>query len=223
MTRKQAILFFCIVLVLLAYLMGGGEALLNPKTYQTFFAQSPVSTVLVFFLVFVLGTGLSLPVMVTLSVIAGAVFGLVIGMILATLACATGGTFAYLFSRHLLRDWVHRRFPDQFEMVNRGVERDGSFYLFSVRMMPVIPFWLVNLAVGLTTMKPSQFFIATFFGMLPMMFILVNFGTQLGSIENFTVSALLSPGLLVSLVLLGLLPVLSRVVARFISSRRKSA
>lgn len=220
MNRKQIILSFGVVLAALAYFMGGGSALLSPHHYLTLFQQFPVSTMLAFFAIYVLGTALSLPVMVTLSVVSGAVFGLGLGVALAVFACSIGGTLAYLFSRHLLRDWVHRRFAEQFEVVNRGVERDGSFYLFSVRMMPVIPFWLVNLAVGLTAMRPWQFFFATLFGMLPITFILANFGSQLGSIESFSVNALLSPGLLLSLMLLALLPLSGRWVAQFVSSRR---
>jgi uncharacterized membrane protein YdjX (TVP38/TMEM64 family) len=218
--RKQFTLLFTIVAVVTAYLIAGGEDLLNIRVYQVRYQESPLATSVVFFLVFLLGTALSLPVSGFLSVLAGFIFGNIVGFPLALLACAFGGTLAYLTSRYILHDLIQRRFGDQLFVINKGIKKDGAFYVFSLRMIPVIPFWLLNLLIGLTPMSASRFFVATFTGMMPITLILVYFGGRVGSIESISPRAIFTPGLLLSLALLASLPFIARRIVNLIQRRR---
>jgi uncharacterized membrane protein YdjX (TVP38/TMEM64 family) len=208
--RKQISLLLVIVVCLTAYVFGDGDKLLNPAVFQAQFQRSPVATAAVFVLLYVVGTALSLPVTGILSVISGMIFGRLPGIPLALLACTCGGTLAYLMSRYLLHDLVQRRFAVQMRVLNRGLEAEGTFYLFSLRMVPFIPFWLLSLLAGVTSIGITRFFVATMLGMLPVIVILVNFGAELGAVEQFSLAALFTPGLLLSLTLLATLPLLAR-------------
>ena len=223
MNRKQLALLTVVAAAVLAYLVGDGGQLLNPAFYRAQFQDSPVITALAFLLVYVLGTALSLPVSGALSVIAGMIFGRVVGIPLALAACTTGGTVAYLMSRYLLHELVQRRFAVQMQVINRGIEREGAFYLMCLRMVPVIPFWLLNLLSGVTALRVYPFFFATLLGMFPVVVILVNFGAQLGAVETFSLAALFTPGLLLSLTLLAATPFLARGLVALLRQARARA
>lgn len=210
MNRKQILLLLALIVIVAGYFFGGGGRLLNPAFFQEQFQDSPVSTAVIFLLVFVLGTAMSLPVTGVLTVIAGMIFGGLIGAPLALLACSLGGTVAYLMSRYLLHDLVQRRFAIQMQVLNKGIHKEGAFYLFCLRMVPVIPFWLLNLLCGVTPLGIYRFFFATVLGMLPVTIILTNFGAQLGAVQTFSLSALFTPRLLLSLTLLAAMPLLAR-------------
>jgi uncharacterized membrane protein YdjX (TVP38/TMEM64 family) len=217
--RRQLVLLLVVVLVVAAYFIGGGDKLLNPALYRAWYQQSPFLTGAVFFLVFLLGTALSLPVSGVLSVVSGIIFGHLVGGPLALLAGATGGSLALLVSRYLFRNLVQQRFAVQLAVINKGVDREGAFYLFCLRMVPVVPFWLLNLLMGATHMSVPRFFVATLLGMLPVTLILVNFGAQLGAVESFSMADLFTPGLLLSLTLLAMLPIIARGVVVLIRRR----
>jgi uncharacterized membrane protein YdjX (TVP38/TMEM64 family) len=171
-----------------------------------------LSALLVFFLVYVAATALSLPVAAILSLLAGALFGLWIGVPLVSVASTLGATLAFLCSRYVLRDWVQYRFGARLGGLNAGVERDGAYYLFALRLVPAIPFFLINLGMALTPMRPWRFAWVSLLGMLPATIVYVNVGSALGAIEKPT--DILSPGVLVSLALLGLVPLALRKIIR---------
>ena len=168
--------------------------------------------ILIFFLIYVAVTALSLPVATSLSLVAGAVFGRWLGTGVVLVAATAGATLAFLSSRFVLRDFVERRFGQRLEAVQRGVERDGAVYLLTLRLVPLFPFFLINLGMGLTRIRASTFALVSMVGMLPGTFLYVNAGAELGQIAK--PSDVLSPTLLLSFTLLGLLPLLLKFVLR---------
>lgn len=214
MPLKKLALAALIAAVVTAYFTVGGERLLNVGLYQSFFEQSPLQTAAVFFLVFFAGTSFSLPITGVLSVVSGIIFGPVIGFLISLFACTLGGTVALFSTRFLFHDVVKRRFSVHINMINRGIEKEGAFYLFGLRMVPVIPFALLNLLVGLTSMRAPLFFISTLAGMIPILMVLTYTGSQIGNIESFSFSAILTPGLILSLCLLAAFPFLARAIVR---------
>ncbi len=214
MPLKKLALAALIAGVVIAYFTAGGERLLNVGLYQSFFEQSPLQTAAVFFLVFFAGTSFSLPITGVLSVVSGIIFGPVIGFLISLFACTLGGTVALFSTRFLFHDLVKRRFSVHINMINRGIEKEGAFYVFGLRMVPVIPFALLNLLVGLTSMRAPIFFISTLAGMIPILMVLTYTGSQIGNIESFSFSAILTPGLILSLCLLAAFPFLARAIVR---------
>jgi pyruvate/2-oxoglutarate dehydrogenase complex dihydrolipoamide dehydrogenase (E3) component/uncharacterized membrane protein YdjX (TVP38/TMEM64 family) len=181
-------------------------------------AQEPVLVIGGFFLLYVAATALSLPGAVILTLAAGAIFGLWLGTLIVSFASAIGASLAFLSSRFLLRDWVKNRFGRRVAAIDRGVEQDGAFYLLSLRLIPAFPFFLINLAMGLTAMRLPVFYLVSQVGMLPGTLVYVNAGTQLAAIRS--VSDILSPGLIGSFVLLGLFPLLAKWVLGIVKRRR---
>lgn len=222
MNKKQLALLALILSVIASYFIFGGDELLNPKYYQSLYLESPVATTLVFFTVYLLSTAFSLPASGVLSIATGIIFGRLVGIPLALLACSIGGTLAFLSSRYLLHDLIEQRFSKQYHKVNDGVKKEGAFYVFSLRMVPVLPFWLLNLLMGLTRMKTSHFFVATLFGMIPITSILVHFGSELGAIEHYSVSTVFTPDMIGALALVGLLPFATRWLLGQIKKRNRA-
>jgi uncharacterized membrane protein YdjX (TVP38/TMEM64 family) len=173
---------------------------------------------LVFALVYVAVTALSLPVATALGLAAGALFGRWLGTGVVSLAATLGATLAFLGSRYLFRDWVQRRFGSRLGALNRGVEQDGAYCLLTLRLVPVFPFFLVNLGMGLTPLRARTFAWVSLLGMLPGTFLYVNAGAELGRIDS--ARAVLSPGVLISLALLGLVPLALRLLTRWARDRR---
>jgi uncharacterized membrane protein YdjX (TVP38/TMEM64 family) len=163
-----------------------------------------------FFFVYVAVTSLSLPGAAILTLVAGALFGLVTGTILVSFASTIGATLAFLSSRFLLRDWVQNKFGDRLRRLNEGLERDGAFYLFTVRMIPAFPFFIVNLLMGLTKIRVSTYYWVSQIGMLAGTIVYVNAGTQLAQIE--TTAGLLSPALIGSFVVLAIFPWIAKAI-----------
>lgn len=153
-----------------------------------------------------------------MSLAIGAVFGLFWGVLLVSFAASIGATLAFLAARFLLRDSVQRRFGKQLRVLNSGIEKDGGFYLFSLRLMPVFPFFLINLLMGLTPIRPRIFYVATQTGMLAANLIFVNAGTQLAKID--ALSGILSPSLIASLTLLGIFPLFARILVNRLAAKR---
>jgi uncharacterized membrane protein YdjX (TVP38/TMEM64 family) len=179
---------------------------------------APVGTALVFFALYVLITGLSLPGAAVMTVAAGAIFGVLWGLLLVSFASSMGATIAFLVSRSLLGEWVESRFGSYLEPINRGLQRDGVFYLFTIRMVPVFPFFVVNLLMGLTRIGVIPFYLVSQAGMLAGTFVFVFAGTQLAEIHRL--GDVLSPGLIGALTLLGVFPLIAKKIVEFVAQRR---
>lgn len=176
--------------------------------------QAPLQSAALFFVFYVLTTTLSLPGAAVLTLLGGALFGLWPGILLVSFASTLGATLAMLTSRYLLRDWVQRRFAGPMRTVNEGVCRDGAFYLFALRLMPLFPFFLVNLLAGVTRLSVRRYWWVSQAGMLPGAIVYLNAGHQLGQIASLR--DILSPGVVFAFTLLGLLPLITRwLFARF--------
>jgi len=213
--KKLALAAFIVAMVVL-YFLGGGEKYLSIDLYKDIYAHSPMLTIAVFFTVFFVGTSCSLPVAGVLAVASGIVFGAITGFFITLVAATLGGTVALYSTRYLFHDLVKRRFPGQIEIVNRGIDKEGAFYLFGLRMIPVIPFSVLNLLMGLTSMPIPVFMLASLFGMIPVFLILTYTGSQLGDIETFSFAAVFTPGIILSLVLLASFPFLAKAIVGMI-------
>ncbi len=175
---------------------------------------APLQSAALFFTLYVLVTTLSLPGAALLTLLGGALFGLWPGIVLVSFAATLGATLAMLVSRYLLRDWVQRRFAGPMRTVNDGVARDGAYYLFALRLMPLFPFFVVNLLAGLTSIRVRRYWWVSQLGMLPGAVVYLNAGHQLGQIASLR--DILSPGVVFAFTLLGLLPLVTRwLFARF--------
>ncbi|MEJ2453580.1 MAG: FAD-dependent oxidoreductase [Candidatus Thiodiazotropha sp.] len=178
----------------------------------------PLLAATLFAIVYIATTALSLPGAAILTLAAGAVFGLMWGAVLVSFASTLGATLAFLMARYLLRDWVQKRFGEKIRTMNTRIEQDGAFYLFTLRLVPVLPFFVINLAMGLTPIRPWTFFWVSQIGMLAGTAVYVNAGTQLARIDSL--QRIVSPGLLASFVLLGLFPLLAKRIAAFLKQRK---
>ena len=162
-------------------------------------------------------TAVSLPGATIMTLAGGAVFGLLWGVVLVSFASSVGATLAFLLSRIVLGEWVQHRFANELTRVNDGFEHDGNFYLFSLRMVPLFPFFVVNLVMGLTKMRILPFYLVSQIGMLAGTFVFVFAGTQLAEVER--VEDVLSPGLIVALSLLGLFPILAKKTMGWVKAK----
>ena len=185
---------------------------------EAFTHANPVSASALFFAVYVTVTGLSIPGAAVLTLVAGAMFGLLWGTVIVSFASTIGASLAFLAARFLLRDSVQARFGERLTTINRGIEKDGSFYLFTLRLVPAFPFFMINLAMGLTPIPLRTFFWVSQIGMLAGTIVYVNAGTQLANIES--AAGILSPSVLASFVLLGLFPLLARKAIDFVRARK---
>ncbi|MCE2781597.1 FAD-dependent oxidoreductase [Limnohabitans sp.] len=181
-------------------------------------AQQPFTVAAVYFVVYVLATALSIPGAVIITLGGGALFGLWQGLLLVSFASTIGATLAFLASRFVLREWVEARFGQRLADINVGVDKEGAFYLFTLRLIPVVPFFLINLLMGLTRMKTWTYYWVSQLGMLAGTAVYVNAGTQLAQLDS--VQGILSPALLGSFVLLGIFPLLARRVVAAIQKRK---
>jgi len=148
----------------------------------------------------------------------GGLFGLVTGTIVVSFASSIGATLACLVARYLLRDWVQGKFGDKLKKINAGMAREGGFYLFSLRLVPIFPFFVINLVMGLTSIRMVTYYWVSQLGMLPATIVYINAGKELAGIEK--PAGILSPGLIFSFALLGLLPLLSKKLLEFYKKRR---
>ncbi len=181
----------------------------------------PLSAAVIAFLVYVAVTALSLPGATVMTLAIAAVFGFLWGLLLVSFASTIGATLAFLISRYIFRDGVQRRYGRRLKAINEGIEKDGAFYLFSLRLVPIFPFFLINLLMGLTPIRTWTFYWVSQTGMLLGTMVYVNAGTQLGELES--ASGILSPALLGSFVLLGLFPLLARRLLSLVKSRKALA
>lgn len=207
----QLLLLTFVILAAVLFFLLKGEAYLDLEfirsqlaDFRAWSIDSPWLMAGGFFLLYVATAGLPLPGAALLNLLSGALFGLGWGLLIASFASSVGATLAFLLSRTLLRGTVERRFQKPLRTVNLGLKRDGPFYLFSLRLVPVLPFFVVNLAMGVTRLKARTFYLVSQLGMLPGTAVYANAGMQLSELESL--EGILSPELLLSLSLLGLFP-----------------
>lgn len=192
----------------------------SAQHFEEVYARHPVALLAGYFVVSVLVTSLGLPgTFVLLALAGGAFFGFTAGALVFSFASAVGATLACATSRFIARDFVMRRFGDRLAKVAGGIRREGAFYLLSLRLIPVIPFFLVNVLMGLTAMSLGRFYGVSQLGMLPVTLIYVNAGNQLGHTDSL--KSVLSPGLVFSFVLLGIFPLAAKRLIVFIRRRAR--
>jgi pyruvate/2-oxoglutarate dehydrogenase complex dihydrolipoamide dehydrogenase (E3) component/uncharacterized membrane protein YdjX (TVP38/TMEM64 family) len=228
MNAKKLLLLIVIVALLAAFFVLDLGRYLSLDYFESqraalesYRASHPWQTALAFFVVYVAVTGLSLPGAALMTLVGGAIFGLLWGTLIISFASTIGATLAFLASRFLLRDGVQRRFGERLAAINAGVAKDGPFYLFTLRLVPVFPFFVINLVMGLTPLRASTFYWVSQLGMLPATLVYVNAGREIGRIESL--SGILSPGLLISFVLLGIFPLVARKVVELVKARKRYA
>ncbi len=185
---------------------------------DSYVQASPLQAGMVFFLIYVGVTGLSLPGAALMTLAAGAIFGLLWGTLIVSFASSLGATLAFLASRFLFRDAIQSRFSGNLKAINSGVEKDGPFYLFTLRLVPAFPFFVINLAMGLTPLKTWTFYWVSQIGMLAGTLVYVNAGTEIAKIESLR--GILSPGLIISFTLLGLFPLIAKWIVSAIKARK---
>ena len=185
---------------------------------EAYRAAHPWATAGMFFAIYVAVTALSFPGAAVLTLVAGAIFGLLTGLVIVSFASSIGATLAFLASRFLLRDWVQQRFGDRLKAINAGVEKEGGFYLFTLRLVPAFPFFVINLLMGLTPIRVGTFYWVSQLGMLAGTIVYVNAGTQLGQIDSL--AGILSPALLGSFVLLGIFPLIAKRIVAAVQARK---
>ena len=228
MTMKAAQRLALVALVILlawAFFAWGGPQWLTLEGLKTGLDQfaawknaSPVLLGLVFGAAYVLVTALSLPGAVIMTLAAGAIFGLFWGTVIASFASTLGATLAFWSARYLLRDWVQARFGDRLKPINEGMARDGAFYLFTLRLVPVFPFFVINLLMGLVPIRSLTFYGVSQVGMLAGTLVYVNAGTQLAQINSL--AGIVSPGVMLSFVLLGVFPLVAKAALGWLQRRR---
>ena len=222
---KKAVLALVLIGAIAAYFifdLGQYLSLENFKASQAEIVAAkdanPALYIAGFFLLYVAVTGLSIPGAAIMSLVAGALFGVVLGTLIVSFASTMGATLAFLSSRYLLRDWVQGKFGERLRAVDDGLEKDGAFYLFTLRLIPVFPFFVINLLMGLTRIKTGTFFWVSQIGMLPATIVFVNAGTQISRIES--TAGLLSPTLIASFVALAFFPWAARGIVAIVKRSR---
>lgn len=188
------------------------------QAFDGYYQNNRFLTLLSYFVVYVLVTALSLPGATVMTLAGGAMFGFWPALLVVSFASSIGATLAFLVARFLLRDWVQRKFGDKLQAINKGVEKEGAFYLFSLRLVPLFPFFIINLLMGLTPLKTSLYYIVSQVGMLAGTFVYVNAGTRIGQLES--AGGILSPGLLLSFALLGVFPLIAKRVLGVFQARK---
>ncbi|WP_455365611.1 FAD-dependent oxidoreductase [Kaarinaea lacus] len=228
MTKKMVsrlLLFAVFALLVTAYfVLDLGQYLtldylkVQQDEFIRFYQQNQLLTISVYFGIYIAVTALSLPGAAIMTLAGGAVFGVAMGTLVVSFASTIGATLAFLFSRFLLRNYVQEKFHDKLISINDGIRKDGAFYLFTLRLIPVFPFFIINLVMGLTPLRTWQFFWVSQIGMLPGTIVYVNAGSQIAAIDSL--SGILSPGLLLSFALLGLFPLIAKKLVELLKTRK---
>jgi uncharacterized membrane protein YdjX (TVP38/TMEM64 family) len=222
---KKAILVLVLLGAIVAYFVFDLGQILSLENFKASQADivaakdaNPVLYISGFFLLYVAVTGLSIPGAAIMTLVAGALFGVVVGTIIVSFASTMGATLAFLSARFVLRDWVQGKFGERLRAIDEGLEKDGAFYLFTLRLIPVFPFFVINLLMGLTRIKTQTFFWVSQLGMLPATIVFVNAGTQISRIES--TAGLLSPTLIASFVALALFPWAAKAIVALVTRSR---
>ena len=194
---------------------------LKQDEFNNFYAANPVLMIAGFFLVYMAMSAFSIPLATPLTVLSGAIFGSITGTIIVSFASTIGATIAFMLAKNLFHDSVQSRFGDGLSKINDGIEREGAFYVFGLRLVPLFPFVVLNSLLGLTKLKTWTFYWSSQLGMLVGTFVYVNAGTQLASIDS--IGDIASPTLIASFVALGLLPILSKYALNFLRQSRQNS
>jgi len=190
----------------------------SQQGFAVLYSEHRIAVIAAYMLIYIFVTGLSLPGATVMTLAGGALFGLWVGAIVISFASTLGATLACLISRFLLRDWVQSKFGDKLSEINQGIEKEGLFYLFTLRLIPAFPFFVINLLMGLTKMPIFTFYWISQIGMFPATLVYVNAGKELAKIDSL--SGILSPPLIISFVILGLFPIAAKKAVAFYKSGR---
>ena len=222
---KKAILVLVLISAVAAYFVFDLDQILSLESFKASQADivaakdaNPVLYMSGFFILYVAVTGLSIPGAAIMSLVAGALFGVVVGTVIVSFASTIGATLAFLSARFVLRDWVQGKFGERLRAIDDGLEKTGAFYLFTLRLIPVFPFFVINLLMGLTRIKTRTFFWVSQLGMLPATVVFVNAGTQISRIDS--TAGLLSPTLIASFVALALFPWVAKGIVALVKRGR---
>ena len=222
---KKAILVLVLISAIAAYFVFDLGQTLSLESFKASQADivaakdaNPVLYMTGFFVLYIAVTGLSIPGAAIMSLVAGALFGVVVGTIIVSFASTIGATLAFLSARFVLRDWVQGKFGERLRAIDDGLEKDGAFYLFTLRLIPVFPFFVINLLMGLTRIKTRTFFWVSQLGMLPATVVFVNAGTQISRIDS--TAGLLSPTLIASFVALAFFPWAAKGIVALVKRSR---
>jgi pyruvate/2-oxoglutarate dehydrogenase complex dihydrolipoamide dehydrogenase (E3) component/uncharacterized membrane protein YdjX (TVP38/TMEM64 family) len=224
-SRARLLVAVLVVVAIAVFFAAGGHRYFTFESLKQqqaaidgWYRAHPVQTVLLYFAAYVAVTGLSLPGATLLTLAGGAVFGLLWGTVIVSFASSIGATLAFLASRFVLRDWVRQRFSERLKTIDEGLARDGAFYLFTLRLLPVVPFFLINLALGVSAMRVRTFYWVSQIGMLAGTLVYVNAGTQLARLDS--PRGILSWQLLGAFLLLGLFPLVAKKIVDLAKARR---
>lgn len=223
LVRKILIVCTMILLITLFYLFDAGKYFsldyvkASQERFTLLYKEHSVAVLAAYMGIYIIMSALSLPGAAVLTLLGGALFGFVTGTIVVSFASTIGATLACIVSRFLLRDWVQEKVGGKLKVINEGVEKEGTLYLFTMRLIPAFPFWLVNLAMGLTRIPLTTFYWVSQLGMLPATMVFVFAGRELGQVKSL--SGILSPGLIIAFVILGIFPI---VVKKIISIYKDS-
>ena len=193
----------------------------SQATFANYYQDHQFLTIVSYMLIYITATALSLPGAAILTLAGGALFGLVTGTIVISFASTIGATLACIVSRYLLQGWVQEKFGDKLGKINKGMEEEGAFYLFTLRLVPIFPFFIINLVMGLTKIPMKTFYWVSQLGMLPATLVYVNAGRELAKIDSL--SGILSPGLLFSFVLLGIFPLAAKKIISRVRPNKEQA
>jgi len=185
---------------------------------EQYYLNNMMMTIAGYMVIYIVVTALSLPGAAVMTLVGGALFGIFTGVIVVSFASTIGATLAFLVSRLLLKDYVQNRFKEKIQTINNEIKKDGAFYLFTLRLVPLFPFFVINLVMGLTPISTIRFFLVSQIGMLAGTIVFVNAGTQLSKIDSL--SNILSPGLIFSFVLLGIFPIIAKKLIGFIKAKK---
>lgn len=188
--------------------------------FNELYAEHTVLVIACYALIYIVATALSLPGAAILTLAGGAMFGLYVGSVVVSFASSVGATLACFVSRFLLRDWVQNKFGQRLATINEGIDREGVFYLFSLRLVPIFPFFVINLLMGLTRMPLFTYYWVSQVGMFPATVVYVNAGKELANIDS--PAGIISPGLLLSFALLGLFPIVTKKLLGLHRQRAKN-
>lgn len=187
----------------------------NHEFLTEYVAENRVQSMIIYLFSYIIFTAINLPGAVFFTLAGGALFGLAMGTLLVSIAASIGSTFAFLITRYLIRDRLEKMVGNKMEEINRGIEREGAYYLFTIRLIPLFPFFLINIAMAMTSIKAWTFLWVSYFGMLAGTAVYVNAGTQLASLES--VSDILSLRIILSFTLLGIFPLLAKRLLDYFS------
>ena len=185
--------------------------------FESFYRENAALTVVAFFIIYVATVAINIPGAAMLTLLGGAIFGLLWGSVIVSFASSIGATLAFIGSRFFLKDLVQEKFGGYLKTINDGIEKEGAFYLFTLRLVPVVPFFVINLVMGLMPMKASTFYWVSQLGMLAGTLVYVNAGTQLASLES--PAGIISPSLLASFVLLGIFPFIAKKLVGWLKAK----